>query len=157
MSKPHIMGAPGIVWRKLANGAWQGSWRARADLVERGYLPKNRQVWVGDVYGSHPDQTAAAAIADACANLQDEMLAWARSSGVSVMNAYDGDLRTLIGAYQTDPDSAWHAKRYEVRNVHTKLLNRIAANQRLDTITTLLFRLLEKLDKPLPQHLWPRQ
>jgi hypothetical protein len=138
MSKPHIMGAPGLVWRKLANGAWQGSWRARSDLVARDYLPKNREIWVGDIYGSHPDQTAAAAIADACANLQDEMLAWSRSNGASVMNAYDGDLRTLIGAYQTDPDSSWHAKRYEVRNVHTKLLNRIAVklgNERIADIT----------------------
>ena len=89
MSKPHILGAPGLVWRKLANGAWQGMWRARADIIDQGYLPKNRQVWVGDIYGSHPDQTERAAIADACANLQDEMLAWSRSNGVSVLNVYD--------------------------------------------------------------------
>jgi hypothetical protein len=29
-------------------------------------------------------------------------------------------------------------------------------NQRLDTIATLLFRVLEKIENP-PQHLWPRQ
>ncbi len=29
-------------------------------------------------------------------------------------------------------------------------------NQRLDTITHLLFRLLETMQKP-PEHLWPRQ
>lgn len=30
-------------------------------------------------------------------------------------------------------------------------------NQRLDTIETILFRILEELKKPLPTHLWPKQ
>lgn len=30
-------------------------------------------------------------------------------------------------------------------------------NQRLDTITALLFKVLEAMEKSPPQHLWPRQ
>lgn len=117
--KPRIENAPGLTWRRHKTG-WEALWRARADLVVRGFLPKNQRVW----FGNNPTPTEAAAISDACIRLQDEMLVWGRG-GTPKVQEFDGTLKSLINCYQTDPDSPHHKKRFHVRKNHDLVLRRL--------------------------------
>ena len=117
--RPRIEGAPGLIWRRRKDG-WEAIWRARADLVERGYYPKNLRLWVGET----PTETEAASIADSCQRQQDDMLAWGRG-GAPFVQAFDGTLKSLIQCYQADPDSTWHKKRIAVRRSHAMILVRV--------------------------------
>lgn len=118
--KPRIGSAPGLVWRKLGDGTWEGIWRARPDLIERGFRPKNSSLW----RGTEPTMKEVAYIADSCRRLQDEMLEFSRG-GIPKVGAYTGTIKSLIECYQTDPDSTWHTKRYHVRKNHAFTLKRI--------------------------------
>lgn len=117
--RPIIKGAPGLIWRRTKDG-WEGLWRARADLIQRGYPLKNRRVWAGE----YPSEREALAIADACQLLQDEMLVWGRGA-VPQIQAFEGTLSSLVKCYQTDPDSRYHKKRYYVRVNHDTIYKRI--------------------------------
>jgi hypothetical protein len=110
--RPQIENSPGIAWRRKGDG-WEAIWRARADLIARGFTPKNQHLWSGDV----PTETEAAAISDTCRRLQDEMLIFGRG-GLPQVGEYDGTLESLVKCYQTDPDSTYHKKRYAVRMNH---------------------------------------
>src|SRR5262249_26237990 len=43
---PKIDNAPGLKWRPR-KGGWEARWRAREDLVKRGYEPKIQRLWAG--------------------------------------------------------------------------------------------------------------
>jgi hypothetical protein len=116
-SRPIVKNAPGLVWRKH-KGGWEGLWRARADLVEDGYEPKNKRLW----FGLTLTEREAAAISDECRSLQDSMLLWGRDAPKKVF-VYDGTLQALIQCYMTDPDSTFHKRRYHTReNTRSTLL-----------------------------------
>ena len=44
--RPRVENAPGITWRRKGDG-WEAIWRARADLIEKGFRPKNQPLWSG--------------------------------------------------------------------------------------------------------------
>lgn len=121
MSPPKITDAPGHIWRKHTAG-WECRWQARTDLVQRGFTPKSRQVFVGE----EPTATETAYIQDTCRRLQDEMLTFGRG-GMPTTNAYEGSLRSLINCYQTDPDSGYRKLRHGVRKNVDGLMRRLAA------------------------------
>jgi hypothetical protein len=110
MNHPTIDNAPGLVWRRRRNG-WEARWRARADLVKRGYPYKNCRLWAGT---GEPTDIERDYITDRCRALQDEMLNWGRG-GIPSISVFDGTLNSLIACYQQDPDSGYKAKRYKTR------------------------------------------
>lgn len=118
--RPRIANTPGLVWRKGRNG-WEATWRARADLVDRGYTPKNVPLW----RGQSPTAAEAARLSDECNRLQDEMLVWGRG-GIPSHGQFDGTIRSLINCYQTDALSTHNKKRYHCRRNHDYSLRRIA-------------------------------
>lgn len=120
IERPRVENAPGITWRRKGDG-WEAIWRARADLVERGFRPKNQPLWSG----LEPSPTEKAAMSDTCRRLQDEMLMFSRGGLPVVMNAYDGTIKTLAEAYQTNAYSPFLKRRYAVRKTTTQTLRRI--------------------------------
>jgi hypothetical protein len=135
--KPQVENAPGIVWRQSKNGQWEAMWRARTDIVKKGFEPKNHHLWSG----LELSEAEAAQISDTCRRLQDEMLLFARG-GLPAMNVFDGTLRSLIYAYQTDPDSTYHKKRYGVRVNHDQFLKRIALRHGSEMLSDIKARLV---------------
>jgi len=119
MTHPKITEAPGHIWRKHALG-WECRWQARTDLVQRGFTPKSRQLFVGE----EPNETEVAYIQDTCRRLQDEMLTFGRG-GLPTINAFEGSLSSLINCYQTDPDSSYRKLRYGVRKNTDGILRRL--------------------------------
>ncbi len=119
MSPSKIEDAPGHIWRKHTNG-WECRWQCRTDLVQAGFIPKSKQLFVGQ----EPTETEIAFIQDECRRLQDEMLMFGRG-GIPTMNEFDGTLGSLIKCYQTDPDSPYRKLRYEVRMNTDGLLRRL--------------------------------
>jgi hypothetical protein len=122
MKPARIPEAPGHIWRKHAQG-WECRWQARTDLIEKGFTPKSRQLFVGEA----PNATEIAYIQDTCRRLQDEMLTFGRG-GMPVTGVFDGTLKSLISCYQTDPDSKYHKLRYRVRKGTDGLLRRLSAD-----------------------------
>lgn len=122
--RPIVDGAPGVVWREK-NGVWQALWRARGDIVKKGFRPKSVVIWSG----VEPTDLEAGVIADRCRRLQDEMLLFSRKGEVwadKLPTKFDGTLRSLIGCYQTDPDSAYHKRKYHSRKDMDGNLRRLA-------------------------------
>ena len=122
MKPARIPEAPGHIWRKHTQG-WECRWQARTDLIEKGFMPKSRQLFVGDA----PTETEIAYIQDTCRRLQDEMLMFGRG-GLPDVTSFDGTLRSLINCYQTDPDSKYRKLRYKVRVGADGLLRRLSAD-----------------------------
>jgi hypothetical protein len=120
--RPTIENCPGIVWKPRKDG-WEARWQARTDLAKRGYEPKSIRLWAGVT----PDENEHAWIAGRCQVLQAEMLAWNGNRGVYLPSTvYAGDVRSLVGTYQTDPDSPYHKLRYGSRKNRHNALKRIA-------------------------------
>jgi hypothetical protein len=71
--KPRVENAPGLTWRAKGAG-WEAIWRARQDLVARGFRPKNQRIWLGIA----PTDIEAVHISSRCRRLQDEMLIFGR-------------------------------------------------------------------------------
>lgn len=119
--KPRIENAPGLVWRRR-EGYWVAMWRARRDLIARGWMPKSLPLW----RGNPPDLTERTIlfIQETCQNFQAEMLTWGRG-GIPVMAAYDGTLRALIYCYQTDKHSTYHGVRFRTRRNYDNLCRQI--------------------------------
>ncbi len=134
--RPHVDNAPGITWRPKGEG-WEATWRARTDLVKRGFTPKNHPLWSGLA----PSEIEAAQISDTCRRLQDEMLVYARG-GLPETNAFDGSLASLVNCYQTDPDSTYHKKRYAVRKNHDITLRKIVKLHGDEQLSDIKGRLL---------------
>lgn len=117
--RPQIDGAPGLGWRKRKNG-WVATWYARADLIERGYPVKTMRLWAGE----WPTEADAAMIITRCNGFQDEMLMWGKPLP-QLGTRFDGTLGSLIGAYQTDPDSDWFKLRHASRKTYGTLMGLI--------------------------------
>jgi hypothetical protein len=134
--KPRVENAPGLTWRQQAGG-WEALWRARPDIIELGFRPKNQRVWLG----ATPTETDKNAIADACRRLQDEMLNFGRGN-VMATNAFTGTLKSLVNCYQTDADSTYHKKRFHVRKNHDMALRRIVDRHGHEDLHDINARLL---------------
>jgi hypothetical protein len=117
--KPKIENTPGIIWRPYKDDRWEARWLARTDIVKRGFRPKSIRVWLGSL-----DDMPVGYIQDRANSLQAEMLVWGRG-GIAPMGAYDGTVRALAEAYQTDPDSPFHKTRYVSRLHYMKLLGKL--------------------------------
>lgn len=120
MKAPRIANAPGHIWRSHARG-WECRWQARTDLVQKGFEPKSKQLFVGE----EPTESDIAFIQDECRRLQDEMLTFGRG-GLPEQSKYDGTIGSLIKCYQTDPDSNFQKLRYKVRMATIYLLRRLS-------------------------------
>jgi hypothetical protein len=129
--------APGLVWRTRKNG-WAATWQARSDIVKRGYMPKTVALWTGD----EPNADEAMHIAVRCQQYQSEMLAWSKGLEPISPNAFNGSLRSLINAYQTDADSPYQKNRYFVRQNRDSLLRRIAKTYGHEPLTEIKARVL---------------
>jgi hypothetical protein len=120
---PTVTNAPGINWMPRKDGQWKALWRARADLVERGYLPKAVGLWIGTP--DELDENNIYWIQTRANDLQADMLAWGRGGVPVVPGTFDGTLDALAAAYRTDADSPYHKKRYVTRQFYDKLLKQI--------------------------------
>lgn len=123
MTPPKIENAPGLKWRKIKAG-WQAMWRARGDLIARGYAFKSIRIWQSTETNPEPDEISKRFIAERCQTMQDDMLIWARG-GIKEQGIYDKTWGSLVLCYQTDPDSTYHAKRYATRQHYDTLCRRI--------------------------------
>jgi hypothetical protein len=124
MSKhPQIDKTPGLTWRKLAKDRWEARWRARPDLIQKGFLPKNARLWVGTE--DEIDDIARKWLSDASTGLQDEMIVYGQGVTDPVRVVYSGTWATLIDCYQTDPDSTYRKVRYATRGYYDRLCKRL--------------------------------
>lgn len=135
--KPKIENAPGIIWRPYKGDRWEARWQARSDIVKRGFRPKSMRVWVGEIDGL--DGANVAYIQDRANSLQAEMLVWGRG-GIAPMGAYDGTVKSLAEAYQTDPDSSFHKTRPVSRRYYQTLLKKLVAGHGDDLIADIKAR-----------------
>jgi hypothetical protein len=117
---PKIENAPGLKWRQRRSG-WSARWQARDDLVERGYEPKqmNLYFWKGE----EMTRAAIAHIQHRCETLQAEMLVWGRG-GVPKVSAYDKTVQSLVDCYMTDELSSYREVRFHTRK-HYQALCRV--------------------------------
>jgi hypothetical protein len=116
---PRIENAPGLVWRERKK-TWVAYWQARSDLVKKGYAPGAVRLWEG----AELSEIDALEIASQCKEHQSVMLIWGRD-GENGESAPLVTLHNLIKKYQTDPDSAFHKKRWNARQGKAALLKRI--------------------------------
>ena len=116
---PKIESAPGLIWRERVGG-WTAFWQCRSDLAKRGFKPKMVGLW----RGIEPSAADIAMMADACQQMQAEMLVWGRG-GVPEVGIYDGTIRSLSQCYQTDKDSTFRKNRYQTRRHYEILLRRV--------------------------------
>lgn len=121
MGKPvKVRDAPGLKWRAYSEGRWEARWRAREDLIERGYPLKSVRLWIG----IEPTKTDWDHIADVCVSLQQEMIVWA-NGGLPTLDGLDGTLRSLMHAYRTDPDSTFKKLRWASKQYYETLMSLI--------------------------------
>lgn len=129
--------APGLVWRERSKG-WAATWQARSDIVKRGYETKTVALWTG----AEPDDKDALQIATRCQHLQSEMLMWSRGVERAPLNAFNGSLRSLINAYQTDEDSPYQKNRFHVRQNRDSMLRRINTRHGHEALSDIKARVL---------------
>src|SRR5690349_6972676 len=122
--QPKIDDAPGITWRPNKWG-WEARWRARADLVKRGFRPKVVRLWASTEKEREPNAARAAFIADRCNAMQSEMLVWGRGGLPQAPVAFDATVIGLIRSYQTDRYSGYKDKRYATRQYYDNLCRQI--------------------------------
>lgn len=138
MTPPKIDNAPGLSWRPRKYG-WEARWRARPDLVKRGFRPVNVRLFVSTAKEPVPSEAGCKMIADACNALQTEMLVWGRG-GVPVIASFDGSIRSLVNAYQTDKDSTYRKLRFTSRDSADYLCKRLVQTHGDDMIADLKAR-----------------
>lgn len=145
MERPKI-DAPGITWRLLKNGH-ECRWRARPDLIKKGWVPANVRLFAPTPARPTPGEPETIWIIDRANALQDEMLVWGRG-GVEVDAVYDGTWSSLIACYKADKDSPYQKKRYNTRQHYDTLCRRIekdcGKSLVADTDARALLRLYEQ-------------
>lgn len=124
MTVPEIENAPGLRWRPIKNG-WQAIWRARSDLLKRGYSFKSLKLWESTETQREPTEIDKLFISECCNELQADMRLWGRGGTIKATGIYDKTWGGLVSAYQTDPDSSYHKKRYVSRQHYDTLCRRI--------------------------------
>jgi hypothetical protein len=117
--RPRFHDAPGLAIRPMSEG-WEARWQCRTDLAARGFTPKSVALWTG----TEPTEIERVYVSDNCRRLQDEMLVFGRG-GVQSVAGLDGTIRSLVAAYQTDPNSPYHNLRYQIRVNYSNVLGRI--------------------------------
>jgi hypothetical protein len=117
--KPEFPNAPGLSLLPMKHG-WQARWRARKDLIDRGYRPKHMRLW----RGTEPSPVEQKWVADRCNALQTEMLVWGRG-GVPTMATFDGTLRSLMDCYRHDPVSNFPKLEFCTRRYYDRLMGQI--------------------------------
>lgn len=118
MDKPNIgPGAVGLGWRPRRN-AWAAVWLARQDIARDGFKPATHQI---GVYTSQPTEEEAKAIVAECDRLQREMYAFVERRP----KQFDGTIRALVSAYQTDPDCTYQTMRFRTRRDTDAMLRRL--------------------------------
>lgn len=120
MNRPSIDKAPGLAWRKRADG-WVATWVARQDIVKKGYSPSTQRL---KLFTATPTDDEARYIQSECLRLQDEMLAFG-SGGTKPSFAFDGTIKGLVDAYQRDPDSPFHKLRHSSKKHYLFCLRKI--------------------------------
>ncbi len=121
--------APGLKWRRRADGASVPYWIARTDIAKRGYEPKTVRL--------HYAADDVEALASRCRILQAEMLEWSKR-GAAVARGYDGTLGALIELYQSAEFSPYQAVKWNTRRQYDIDLGKIAkavGKRRISTIT----------------------
>lgn len=118
IERPKFEDAPGHIVRPR-KGGWDVRWQARTDLVIRGYEPKNVRI---RKITFEPTPFERRFISESCTAMQNDMLYWAHEGELPPGAAYDGTLRGLIGAYQTDPISPYQKVRFASRQNYDALL-----------------------------------
>jgi len=136
--RPHVHDAPGLTWRQR-KGGWEARWRARSDVVARGYRPKIVALWLG----LELSETDAEKIRTKCQFNQGEMLAWARGGGPKPQE-FDGTLRSLISCYQTDPDSTYHKLRTRTRMNYDSRLRRVSTEHGIELVQNIRARQVKR-------------
>src|SRR3990167_3442230 len=135
---PKIADAPGLIFKKRKNG-YAAYWQARSDLIAKGYTPQT--VPLGPVQGEI-SEFERHYIQSTCTRMQDEMLLWGRTEGLPMQAEYDGTLKSLILAYQTDVDSGFRKKRYRTREHYDYLCRRLIKMHGDQELTDLKARVL---------------
>jgi hypothetical protein len=133
--KPEISDAPGLKWLPRKVG-WEARWRARLDLVRRGYQTASVGLWRGAV----PDEAAILYIRTMCDRLQTDMLMWARGGVPELQSPFSGTLESLVRCYQTDPDSKYRTLRYQTRLNYDHLCGRIIKDHGSDLLSEIKAR-----------------
>lgn len=136
MERPHIADAPGLAWRPRKQG-WAAVWLARQDVAQKGFKPSTRQL---AVFESQPTEAQADDVRLACARLQREMYDFLEAKP----KEFGGTVLALIAAYQTDPDSPYHAARYRTRRDIDNWCRRINAKHGTDKLADLGARDLKR-------------
>lgn len=140
---PKIENAPGLKWRPIKAG-WQATWRPRSDLVKRGYGFRSIRVWQSTAAEPEPSEVSKMHVSRRCNEYQDDMLLWA-SGGIVELGAYDGAWGGLVIAYQRDPDSPYHKKRYATRQHYDTMCRRITKDCGTEAIASTDARRLLRL------------
>lgn len=126
-NQPTIEDAPGLTWRPRKWG-YEARWRARADLVAKGYKPKSVKLWIATEQEREPSAASINWIVNRSNALQAEMLSFSHG-GLPEVQMYDGTIRGLVSAYQTDPDSNYRKLRYRTRENYDGLMRRIVKDR----------------------------
>jgi hypothetical protein len=128
-----LKNAPGLTWRQKGDG-WEAIWRARKDLVKRGFRPKNQPLWEGLSRGRGCDDF--------------RYLPAASGRNADLRPRRPSRLKYSTARYRPDPllpdrpDSSYHKKRYAVRKNHDMLLKRIVGRHGTEEIGDINARLL---------------
>jgi hypothetical protein len=124
-SPPKIDDAPGLKWRRRRTG-WSARWQARDDLIQRGVLPKQVNIYFWQ--GEELTNAAINLIRERCQRLQSDMLVWGRG-GVNTTVQYDGTVQGLIDCYMTDELSSYREVRYFTRKHYNSLCRVLARTE----------------------------
>lgn len=119
--KPEFKDAPGIALKPMKAG-WQARWRARRDLVTRGFTPKHVRLWAG----IEPSPVERKWVSERCTILQNEMLTWATGGVPQDAGEFDGTLNNLMHRYRTDPVSNFTKLEFCTRRYYERLMGMIA-------------------------------
>jgi hypothetical protein len=139
---PKIEGAPGLKWLRRKAG-WEARWRARLDLVRKGFRPAS----LGLFRGAMPDEASISYIQAMCERMQNEMLVWGRG-GMPEVARFDGTMKSLVDCYQADPDSRYGTKdqdralRHQTRRNYDALCRRLVADHGAEKIADIKARIL---------------
>lgn len=133
---PKVENAPGLAWRPCKAG-WEARWRARGDLIRKGFSPKTARLWKG----TEPSDAERAWIIDRCNFMQSEMLVWGRG-GTPTIGPFDGTLKSLVACYQTDPDSRYKKLRFRTRQSYDALTGRIEKAHGSELVREIKARML---------------
>ena len=119
--KPHFENAPGLSLKPLKHG-WQARWRARQDLITRGYRPKHIRLWAG----TEPTIVEREWVSSRCQILQNDMLVWANGGIPTDAGQFDGSLNHLMHCYRTDLVSNYSKLEFCTRRYYDRLMGTIA-------------------------------